>query len=32
MKIVLGWKRFIIYFLFTMVFAWTTGMIVNLLI
>ena len=32
MKIVLGWKRFIIYILFTMVFAWTTGMIVNLLI
>jgi uncharacterized membrane protein YraQ (UPF0718 family) len=30
MKIVLGWKRFIIYILFTMAFAWTTGMIVNL--
>ncbi len=32
MKIVLGWRRFIIYILFTMVFAWVTGMIVNLLI
>ena len=31
MKIVLGWKRFIIYILFTMVFAWGTGMIVNLI-
>ena len=30
MKIVLGWKRFIIYILFIMTFAWTTGMIVNL--
>ena len=32
MKIVLGWKRFIIYILFTMAFAWGTGMIVDLLI
>ena len=32
MKIVLGWKRFIAYILFTMAFAWETGMIVNLLI
>ena len=32
MKIVLGWKRFIIYILFTLAFAWGTGMIVNLLI
>ena len=32
MKIVLGWRRFILYILFTMAFAWGTGMIVNLLI
>ena len=31
MKIVLGWRRFVIYILFTMAFAWGTGMIVNLL-
>ena len=31
-KIVLGWKHFIIYILFTMAFAWGTGMIVDLLI
>ena len=31
MKIVLGWKRFIIYILFALAFAWGTGMIVNLL-
>ena len=31
MKIVLGWRRFIIYILFTMAFAWGTGMIVDLL-
>ena len=31
MKIVLGWKRFIICILFTMAFAWGTGMIVDLL-
>ncbi len=30
MKIVLGWRRFIIYILFTLAFAWGTGMIVNL--
>lgn len=32
MKIVLGWKHFIIYILFTMAFSWGTGMIVNLLV
>lgn len=32
MKIVLGWRHFIIYVLFTMAFAWGTGMIVNLLV
>ena len=32
MKIVLGWRRFIVYILFTMAFAWGTGTIVNLLI
>ena len=32
MKIVLGWRHFIIYILFTMAFAWGTGMIVNLLV
>ena len=32
MKIVLGWRRFVIYILFTLAFAWGTGMIVNLLI
>ena len=30
-KIVLGWKRFILYILFAMAFAWCTGMIVDLL-
>ena len=30
MKIVLGWRQFIIYLLFTIAFAWGTGMIVNL--
>ena len=29
MKIVLGWKRFILYLLFSMFFAWGTGMIVD---
>lgn len=29
MKIVLGWKRFILYILFTMAFAWLTGMVVD---
>jgi len=32
MKIVLGWRRFVTYLLFTMVFAWATGMIVNLFV
>ena len=32
MKIVLGWKRFLIYLLFTMAFAWGTGIVVDLLI
>ena len=31
-KIVLGWKRFALYLLHTMAFAWATGMIVNLLV
>lgn len=31
-KIVLGWRRFILYILFSMVFAWGTGIIVNLFI
>ena len=31
MKIVLGWKQFILYILFTMAFAWGTGMIVDLI-
>lgn len=31
MKIVLGWRRFILYILFTMAFAWATGMAVNLI-
>lgn len=32
MKIVLGWKRFIIYLLFVMIFAWMTGLIVDILV
>ena len=32
MKIVLGWRRFVLYILFTVAFAWVTGMIVDLLI
>ena len=32
MKIVLGWKRFILYILFSIAFAWCTGMIVDILI
>ena len=32
MKIVLGWKRFLLYILFVLVFSWITGMAVNLLI
>ena len=31
-KIVLGWKRFLLYLLFSMGFAWATGMIVDLLV
>lgn len=31
MKIVLGWKRFALYLLFTMAFAWITGLVVNTL-
>ena len=30
MKIVLGWKHFFIYILYVLVFAWFTGMAVNL--
>ena len=30
MKIVLGWKRFVLYTVFSMVFAWSTGIIVDL--
>ena len=32
LRIVLGWKRFLLYFLFTMVVAWGTGMIVDLFV
>ena len=32
MKIVLGWRRFILYILFTTAFAWATGMAVNLIV
>ncbi len=32
MKIVLGWRRFVLYILFTVAFAWATGMAVNLLL
>ena len=31
-KIVLGWKRFTLYILFSMVFAWGTGMVVNIIL
>lgn len=31
-KIVLGWKRFLLYILFSMAFAWGTGMVVDILI
>ena len=31
-KIVLGWKRFILYILYAMAFAWNTGMIIDLVI
>ena len=29
MKIVLGWKRFLLYLLFAMVFSWCCGMLVD---
>ena len=32
LKIVLGWRRFILYFLFSMFFAWGTGMITDLFV
>ena len=32
MKIVLGWKKFVFYILFSIAFAWCTGMAVNLLV
>ena len=32
MKIVLGWKRFLIYLLFAIAFAWCTGMIVDFIL
>ena len=32
MKIALGWKRFILYLLFVMIFAWMTGIIVDILV
>ncbi len=31
MKIVLGWKRFLLYFLYVILFSWITGMVVNLM-
>lgn len=31
MKIVLGWKRFLLYFLYVILFSWITGMVVNLI-
>ena len=31
-KIVLGWKRFILYILFAMAFTWCTGMAIDLFI
>ncbi|MBQ6121285.1 MAG: permease, partial [Clostridia bacterium] len=31
-KIVMGWKRFLLYILFSMAYAWGTGMIVDLLV
>ena len=31
MKIILGWKRFILYILYAMAFAWCTGMIINMI-
>ncbi len=32
MKIVLGWKRFLLYLLFSMIFAWGMGMIVDMIV
>ena len=32
MKIVLGWKRFLLYILYVLVFSWVTGMVVNMVI
>jgi hypothetical protein len=32
MKIVLGWKKFLLYLLYVLAFAWITGMVVNLVI
>ena len=32
MKIILGWKRFLLYIFYAMAFAWCTGMVVDLLI
>ena len=32
MKIVLGWKRFILYLLFVTIFAWMAGLIVDILV
>ena len=32
MKIVLGWKRFLLYFLYVILFSWITGMVVNLIL
>jgi uncharacterized membrane protein YraQ (UPF0718 family) len=31
MKIVLGWKRFLLYFPYVILFSWITGMVVNLI-
>ena len=32
LKIVLGWKRFLLYILYVLAFSWITGMVVNLVI
>ena len=32
LKIVLGWKRFLLYILYVLAFSWITGMAVNLVI
>ena len=32
LKIVLGWKRFLLYVLYVLAFSWVTGMVVNLVI